>query len=133
MLIGTGVDIVEIERVQRAVERRGEAFLERIYTPHELAFAGSSGARRYERLASRFAAKEAVMKALGTGWTGGVAWREIEVRAEAGKPPAVRLYGRAAEVAREKAVERIHLALSHSRGFALATAHAEGSGSAGPP
>lgn len=116
MDITVGVDIIEIDRVARAVERWGQRFLERIYTPGEVAFCRG----RSERLASRFAAKEAVMKALGTG-TRGVGWREVEVVREPGEAPSIVLHGRASRRAQALGIESLAVSLSHSREYAVAS------------
>ena len=116
MDITVGVDIIEIDRVARAVERWGQRFLERIYTPGEVAFCRG----RSERLASRFAAKEAVMKALGTG-TRGVGWREVEVVREPGEAPSIVLHGRASRRAEALGIESLAVSLSHSREYAVAS------------
>ncbi len=111
MSTGVGIDLIEIERVERALERR-PGLAERLFTPNELAYARAR-ARPGQHLAARFAAKEAVIKALGTG----VPLREIEVLS--GEPPRVELHGRAAEVAGERAVA---ISLTHSRESAAAVA-----------
>lgn len=110
-----GVDIIEIPRIARAVERWGERFLQRIYTPQEVAYARGQA----PQLAARFAAKEAVMKALGTGIRG-VSWKEIEVVRERGQAPTVRLSGRAMQRAQRLGISRFTLSLSHSRELAIA-------------
>ncbi|GBD11597.1 Holo-[acyl-carrier-protein] synthase [bacterium HR23] len=110
-----GVDMVEIPRIARAVERWGERFLHRIYTPLELAYARGQA----PQLATRFAAKEAVMKALGTGIRG-VSWKEIEVVRERGQAPTIRLTGRALARAQHLGIARFALSLSHSREMAIA-------------
>ena len=114
-MIHVGVDIIEIGRIGAAVQRWGDRFLRRIYTPQELAFARG----RLPQLAGRFAAKEAVMKALGTGLRG-VSWREVEVVRERGHPPAVHLHGRAQARAQTLALDQITLSISHSRDYAIA-------------
>lgn len=110
-----GVDIVEIHRIHAVVERWGERFLHRIYTGQELAYCRG----RVPQLAARFAAKEAVMKALGTG-TQGVGWKEIEVWKEPTGAPAVRLHGRAAERARALGLHHFAISISHSGDYAVA-------------
>ncbi|MGC8856915.1 MAG: holo-ACP synthase [Anaerolineae bacterium] len=115
MLLATGVDLIEIERLRRAIDRHGQRFLQRIFTPAELA----ANAEKIESLAGRFAAKEAVAKALGCG-LGEIAWKEIEVlRGEKGEPRLV-LHGAAALKARTLGLVNWSLSLSHSRDFALA-------------
>ena len=112
-----GVDIIEISRIAQAVERWGERFLRRIYTPGELDYCRG----RAPQLAARFAAKEAVMKALGTGRRG-VDWRDIEVVRRRGSPPTIKLQGRASKVADQMAVQQVVVSLSHSRDYAVASA-----------
>ena len=116
MNVTVGVDIIEIDRVARAVERWGQRFLERVYTPGEVAFCRG----RSDRLASRFAAKEAVMTALGTG-NRGVAWREVEVVREPGEAPSIVLHGRASRRAQALGIESLAVSLSHSRAYAVAS------------
>ena len=111
-----GVDIIEIERVKKALQRHQGRFLNRIYTPVEVAYCRG----RAHELAARFAAKEAVMKALGTG-ARGLAWREIEVLPNRRGKPIVYLYGRALERARQIGVGSIQVSLAHSRQLALAS------------
>jgi holo-[acyl-carrier protein] synthase len=113
--LSTGVDIIEIERVQSALERFGERFLERVFTPTELAEVGANPAS----LAARFAAKEATAKALGTG-IGEVGWQEIEVLRCANRQPELRLHGAAARLAQELGLEEWALSLSHSQTHAIA-------------
>ena len=100
MIVGIGVDLEEVGRIRGAIERHGDRFLRRIFTPDEVAYAEEK-AQPFSSYAARFAAKEAAMKALGTGWDHGVRWRDIEVANESGGRPLLRLRGRAAEVARE--------------------------------
>ena len=111
-----GVDIVEISRIAQTLERWGNRFLQRVYTVREQEYCRG----RVPQLASRFAAKEAVMKALGTGRRG-LNWREIEVVRRPGGPPSVQLEGRASEVAKRMAVSQVALSLSHSSEYAIAS------------
>jgi holo-[acyl-carrier protein] synthase len=124
IVVGVGVDIVEIDRIERALARWGEAFARRIYTPAELARA-ESGSGRVARLAARFAAKEAVMKALGVGWRA-LAWREIEITNDAAGRPVVRLHGSALRIAAERGISSVLVALSHTHEHAVANAVALG-------
>ncbi len=117
-----GIDIIEIERVEAALGRFGERFLRRVYTAEEAAFCRG----RVHELAARFAAKEAVMKALGTG-ARGVAWREIEILPNHRGKPLVYLHGRARERAERIALEGIDVSMSHSRHLALAFVVAQSS------
>jgi holo-[acyl-carrier protein] synthase len=123
MIRGLGIDIVEVDRIRRAVARWGEAFLFRVFTPEELARGGTHPAAA-ERLAGRFAAKEAVMKALGLGLRG-IGWREIEITVDPLGKPGVRLTGRAAAVADRLGVRTWRVAISHTRQLAIAEALAE--------
>jgi holo-[acyl-carrier protein] synthase len=115
-MLTTGVDIVELDRIRDVLERWGQVFLDRIYTPGEQAF--SRG--RIPQLAARFAAKEAVMKALGTG-TRGVGWRDVEVTRRRGHPPAITLHARASTRAARMGVNHVAISLSHSREYAVAS------------
>lgn len=114
--ISVGVDIIEIHRVAATLERFGERFLNRIFTPGEIAYCRG----RAPQLAARFAAKEAVMKALGTG-TRGVAWREVEVTRKPTGEPGIQLHGRAAARAEKLGIDRIAISISHSREYAVAS------------
>ncbi len=115
-MLCAGIDIIEINRIERAVHRWGERFLRRIYTPAELQLSR----RHSPALAVRFAGKEAVMKALGTG-NKGVGWREIEILASPSGQPVVRLNGRAREKARRLKLNELAISLSHCKEYALAS------------
>lgn len=125
MILGHGVDLVEVARVGRSVERFGDRFLERVFTEAERIYAGD-GPRRDEHLAARFAAKEAVFKALGTGWAQGAGWKDIEVVREASGRPALVLHGKARELSLALGIRRWHLSLTHTGSTAMASAIAEG-------
>lgn len=119
MIVGLGLDIAEIDRIEAAITRHGAPFLERLFTPREVQYC-ERFKNRYERYAGRFAAKEAAMKALGTGWSRGVRWRDIEVvRGESGKP-TLKLEGAADEIARSMGVKNIVMTITHSGNLALA-------------
>ena len=126
MILGTGTDLTEIDRIQQAVERYGDRFLHRVYTAAEIAYCRRKGRNAAESLAARFAAKEAGAKALGTGIAKGVSWRELEVTHLPGGRPTLLLHGRAAERAAGMGMTAIHLSLSHSRAMAIATVILEG-------
>lgn len=113
MIVGTGIDIAEVPRVRAAIERYGARFVERIYTPAEIAYVQRK-ANRYERYAARFAAKEAGMKAIGTGWRHGVRWQDFEVANLPGGKPTLRMHGVAAQVAAKLGVRSIALSLTHT-------------------
>ena len=119
-MLVNGVDIIEIPRIRAVASRYGDRFFRRIYTAHEIAYCRG----RAPQLASRFAAKEAVMKALGTG-TRGVRWQDIEVVRERGRAPTVRLHGTALARAQRIGIEHLALSLSHSEQYAVAFVVAE--------
>ncbi len=114
-MLAVGIDLIEIARIEEAVARFGDRFLERVYTAGEMATCGG----RVPALAARWAAKEAAAKALGTG-IGAVDWREIEILSEANGRPALRLHGRAAEVAAGLGLTQWAVSLSHSQTHAIA-------------
>ena len=125
MILGSGVDLCEVPRIEAAVARYGRRFLERIFTAREIAYADRK-ANRFERYAARFAAKEAGMKALGTGWHGGIAWRDFEVVNLPSGRPTLEFHGRAAEVAAKLGVRHVALSLTHTKEQALAMVILEG-------
>jgi holo-[acyl-carrier protein] synthase len=124
MILGTGIDIVEIDRVSRSIERFGDRFLQRIFTAGEIAYC-SRKKNAAESYAARFAAKEAGAKALGTGIQHGVSWQELEVRREPGGRPTLHLSGRAGQIASRMGVRRVSLSLTHSTNLAMASVHLE--------
>ena len=119
MIVGTGIDIAEPARVRGAAERYGRRFLERVFTAKEIAYCESKR-NKWERYAARFAAKEAGMKALGTGWRRGVRWRDFEVAHLPGGRPTLALSGQAKKFARRQGVRRVALSLTHAEQFVLA-------------
>ncbi len=119
MIVGTGIDIAEVPRIAAAIERFGERFLRRIFTEQEIRYCDSK-ANRVERYAARFAAKEAALKAIGTGWKHGIAWTEVEVRREPGGRPTIVFTGKAGEFAARLGVKRAALSLSHTKEQAVA-------------
>ncbi|HLE44307.1 MAG TPA: holo-ACP synthase [Methylomirabilota bacterium] len=125
MIAGIGVDLVHVPRIRQAIERWQERFLERVFTADEIAYARR---RRdpAEHLAARFAAKEAALKALGTGLSMGVRWREVEVRRARGEPPRLALSGRTAALGAARGVRVLHVSLTHDGEYALAQVLAEG-------
>jgi len=120
-----GVDIAEVGRVQGAIERYGEVFLRRIYTERERAYC-EQFKNKYERYAGRFAAKEAAMKALGTGWRRGVRWVDLEVVREPSGRPTLSLAGEASKIAAQLGVKHIALSITHTESQALAQVIFEG-------
>jgi holo-[acyl-carrier protein] synthase len=119
MIVGTGIDIAEVPRIRQSIARFGDRFLRRIYTAGEIRYCDSK-ANRVERYAARFAAKEAAMKALGTGWSHGVRWRDCEVVRMPGGRPTINFHGKAGEVAARLGVKHAALSLSHTAGQAIA-------------
>ena len=119
MIVGTGIDVVEVPRVAAAIERFGERFLQRIFTPGEIRYCQSK-ANRVERYAARFAAKEAGMKALGTGWNHGVRWRDVEVQRQSGGRPTIVFHGVAAQFAQKLGTHHAALSLTHTAAEAIA-------------
>ena len=119
MIVGTGIDLAEVPRIAAAISRFGDRFLHRIFTEGEIRYCESK-ANRMERYAARFAAKEAAMKALGTGWNHGVRWRDIEVKRQAGGRPTIAFYGKAAEISTKLGAVNVALSLSHTVDQAIA-------------
>ena len=127
MILGLGTDIIEIQRVADTWRRKGQRFLDRVYTPLEQQHCLRGGpVAQKERLAVRFAAKEAVMKALGTGWRQGVRWRDIEIRHRPTGQPYVVLSGTSLKIAQTMGISEFHVTLTHSRDYASATVIAVG-------
>ena len=120
MIVGTGIDIAEVPRIAESIDRFGDRFLNRVFTEGEIRYCESK-ANRVERFAARFAAKEAAMKALGTGWNHGVRWRDVEVFRAPGHRPTIKFHGRAAKFAAKMRVRNISLSLSHTAEQAIAS------------
>ena len=128
-IVSLGLDLTQIERLAEAESRRGERFLERLFTPGERAYCERRAARRHVHYAGRFAVKEAVMKALGTGWTRGVRWIDIEVVRSPGGPPELVLHGETKAIAAARGIDRWHVTITHDAGIAAAVVVAEARGS----
>ena len=126
-IAGTGIDVVEVARIERALTRpaTGARFRARVFTAAEVKYCESRGRPRYQSYAARFAAKEATMKALGTGWNRNVGWSEIEVVRERGQAPTIKLSGKAAAFGLRRKIERFHLSLTHTPATAIAHVIAE--------
>ncbi|MDQ6734379.1 MAG: holo-ACP synthase [Nitrospirota bacterium] len=125
MVLGLGTDLIEIARVQRSIDQFGDRFLHRIFTEDEIAFCLRKKNHSAESFAARFAAKEAGAKALGTGISRGVSWKELEVRRTPGERPVMHFSGRAAERAKAMGVKNVQLSLTHSREVAMAVVSVE--------
>ena len=119
MIIAIGIDLVEISRIEEVFARRGQQFSARVFTDGEVSYCESLGAK-FASYAARFAAKEAVMKAFGTGWSEGIGWKDIEVVGQPGGAPTIRLHRRALDRMREIGATTVHLSLTHSCDFAIA-------------
>lgn len=124
-ILGTGIDIVECLRIAQMIERHGELFITRVFTDHEIEYCSARKAAT-QHYAGRWAAKEAVLKALGTGWRRGISWRDIEIRNDRNGAPMVKLRGGAHEVMQSAHISRLHVSISHCRTFAVAYVVAEG-------
>ena len=119
MIVGLGIDIAEINRIEEAIKRYGDAFIKRVYTPAEIEYC-ERHRNRFERYAGRFAAKEAGMKALGTGWSRGVRWVDVEVTRVPGGRPTLALHGAAKARAERMGVRQISISITHSGNTAFA-------------
>lgn len=124
-IIGIGTDITECLRIARMIERHGELFINRVYTPEEIKYC-QSRAQSTQHFTGRWAAKEAILKALGTGWRRGIGWRDIEVRNEAGGKPIVAVRGGVKEVVEQLGITKLLVSISHCRTYATAYAIAIG-------
>ena len=119
MIVGTGVDLAEVPRIRASIERYGTRFVERVFTPAEIAYVERK-ANRFERYAARFAAKEAGMKAIGTGWKHGVRWQDFEVANLPTGKPTLLLHGVAAQIAERLGVRNVSLSLTHTAEMGMA-------------
>ena len=119
MIISTGIDIVEVYRIREAMTRTPR-FRERVFTEAEQSYCDARGAAAFQSFAARFAAKEAMLKALKTGWSGAIAWRDVEVRIAEDGSPFIRLFGEAEKLFRMSGADTVHLALSHTSEHAIA-------------
>ncbi|MBI3949151.1 MAG: holo-ACP synthase [Acidobacteria bacterium] len=126
MILGIGIDLVEVPRFEQALKRYGERFLNRLFTPSEIAYCQSK-ARAIEHYAARFSAKEAAMKALGTGKSGGIRWRDVEVTRAPGKPPQIQFHGQAQKRFEVMGATRVTVSLTHTSHSAMAQVIIEGS------
>lgn len=120
-ILGIGTDIIECLRIAQMIERHGEIFLTRVYTQNEIEYCSSRKAAT-QHYAGRWAAKEAVLKAMGTGWSRGIRWRDIEIRNEAGGKPSIALGGGAREICEQLGVAEMLISISHCRTHATAYA-----------
>lgn len=121
-IVGHGIDIVETVRIRRLVEAHGQRFLDRCFTAAEQAYCSRSPKRYYEHLSGRFAAKEAILKVLGTGWRGKISWTDMEILPEPSGQPKLTLSGECLRIAVELEIERWHITISHIETHATASA-----------
>jgi holo-[acyl-carrier protein] synthase len=119
MIVGTGVDLCEVQRIRQSIARFGARFIERIYTPAEVAYVERK-ANKFERYAARFAAKEAGMKAIGTGWRHGVRWQDFEVANLPSGKPTLRFHGVAEVVVAKLGVRNVALSITHTAEMGMA-------------
>ena len=124
-IIGIGTDIIECLRIAQMIERHGELFINRVYTSHEIQYCKSRKLAT-QHYAGRWAAKEAILKALGTGWRKGISWRDIEIRNEPGGRPVVAMRGGARDVVEQLGITQMLISISHCRSHATAYALAQG-------
>jgi holo-[acyl-carrier protein] synthase len=124
-IIGMGTDIVECLRIAQMIERHADLFLTRVYTPNEIDYCQARKAST-QHFAGRWAAKEAVLKAMGTGWARGISWRDVEIRNEIGGKPTIALGGGAREVCEKMGIAEMMISISHCRHYATAPAIAVG-------
>jgi len=124
-VLGVGTDITECLRIARMIERHGELFIDRVFTPAEVEYCSSRKAAT-QHYAGRWAAKEAVLKAMGTGWVRGISWRDLEILNDPSGRPTVRISGGSADRCREKGIRQILVSISHCRTHAVAFATALG-------
>jgi holo-[acyl-carrier protein] synthase len=125
-ILGHGIDIVETRRIADLVREHGQRFLDRCFTPAEQAYCASNSKRQMEHLAGRFAAKEAVLKVLGTGWSGGISWTDVEILRDPTGQPRIALSGECQRIAEKLGVRAWHVSISHIGTHATASAIAEG-------
>ena len=120
-IIGIGTDIIECLRIAQMIEKHGEQFVNRVYTPREIEYS-SSRKSATQHYAGRWAAKEAVLKAIGTGWIKGITWRDVEVENQFGGKPVINLSGGALESSKKRGIDQIMISISHCRSHATAYA-----------
>lgn len=120
-VIGIGTDIIECVRIAQMIEKHGELFLNRVFTAREIQYCSTRRAAN-QHYAGRWAAKEAVLKVLGTGWARGILWTDIEVVNEVSGAPSIRIVNRAAEIATDRGIAQVHITISHCRAYATAFA-----------
>jgi holo-[acyl-carrier protein] synthase len=121
-IIAHGIDLVDCARLEKSIDRHGDHFLNRVFTTAEQQYCLERNKGRVQSLAGRFAVKEAVLKVLGTGWSRGIAWTDIEVVSESSGRPTLRLHGHCGRIAEEKGIDAIHVSISHIETHAVGSA-----------
>ena len=121
-IVGHGIDIIETDRMRESVSEHGQRFLDRVFTPAEQTYCARNQKRYYEHMAGRFAAKEAVLKVLGTGWRGGIAWTDVEILPEPSGQPVINLTGECQRIAARLGITRWLVSISHIETHATASA-----------
>jgi holo-[acyl-carrier protein] synthase len=120
-LISVGTDIIECVRIAQMIEKHGEVFLQRVFTQKEIVYCSSRKAAT-QHYAGRWAAKEAVLKVLGTGWAKGIQWTDVEVVNEVSGAPMIKITGKASEIAKDRGIREVMISISHCRSYATAFA-----------
>jgi holo-[acyl-carrier protein] synthase len=128
LVLGIGIDLIEVDRVGKSAKRFGDRFLRRIYHPRELE---QTRGDRVQYLAARFAVKEALFKGLGTGWAAGIRWIDVEVQNLPSGQPVLKLHGEAAARAAAMGADRLHVSITHTAGYAAAVVILESSAAGG--
>ena len=118
-LIGIGTDIIEVARIGEMIEKHDELFLRRVYTPLEIEYCGGRKSA-LQHYAGRWAAKEAALKALGTGWSRGIKWTDMEVSNLMGGKPELRIHGVASDIAEDMGIQEMQISISHCKSYAVA-------------
>jgi holo-[acyl-carrier protein] synthase len=129
-IVGQGIDLVEVARIARLAAEHGHHFLDRCFTPREQAYCAVNRRRQFEHLAGRFAAKEAILKVLGTGWRQGIAWTDMEILPDLLGKPTLTLSGECAEIARNIGIIHWHISISHTTTHGVASAIGESAAAA---
>jgi len=120
-IVGHGIDMVDVARISRILDEHGDTFTGRCFTESERCYADAARNRRAERYAARFACKEAVLKALGTGWSSGISWQDIDVQRMPSGQPRLRLSGRCEQISHDMGIRNWHVSISHAGDYAVAS------------
>ncbi len=121
MVLGTGIDIIEVSRIKNAIEKWGDGFLKKVFTDKELEYSKTKRFA-YQHLAGRFATKEAVLKAFGGGWIRNLPWKDVEIINDKNGKPEIKLHREAKKISRMKKIAEVHVSMSHTKDYAAASA-----------